>query len=105
MGFHQADYDVNSQLVLHPVGIIEHVVGFAHARRSAEINTQLGGFRLLFQNDLGHGSAHLNWMPDVTHNGYRKSESECSTVAQAALDGDLPAQRLDQTPDQRQAQP
>jgi hypothetical protein len=44
-------------------------------------------------------------MPDVTHNGYRKSESECSTVAQAALDGDLPAQRLDQTPDQRQAQP
>ncbi len=101
---HQADDDIDALLVLHAVGIVEHVVGLAHARRGAEIDAQLGGFRLLFQNDLSHGSAHLDGMPDFIRDGYRKREAECGSVAQAAFNGDLAAQRLDQTPHQRQAE-
>ena len=63
--FHQADDDIDALLVLHAVGVVEHVVGFAHAGRGAEVDAQFGGFRLLFQYDLCHRSAHLDGMPDV----------------------------------------
>ena len=41
----QADDDIDALLVLMQVGVVEHVVGFAHAGRGADVDAQLGGFR------------------------------------------------------------
>ena len=64
VGLHQADHHIHALLMLHQVGVVQHVVGLAHARRRADVDAQLGGFRLFFEDDLGHGSAHLDRMTD-----------------------------------------
>ena len=43
-------------------------------------------------------------MPDCFHRRHGKCEAEGGSVAQAALDGNLAAQRLNQPPHQRQSQ-
>jgi hypothetical protein len=54
MRLHQPDYHVHILLMLHQVSVVEHVVGFAHARRSANVDAQLGGFLLFLEDDLSH---------------------------------------------------
>ena len=54
MRFHQADHHVHALLMLHQVGVVEHVVGLAHAGRRANVDAQLGGFRRLLELDLRH---------------------------------------------------
>ena len=104
VGLHQADDDIFAALRSHQVGIVQHLVGFAHARRSAQVDAQLGGLRLALKNDLGHRSAHLDWMMHFTRYSNWNCKSECRAVAQAALHGNLAAERLHQPPNQRKAE-
>ena len=87
------------------MGVVEHVVGFAHAGRRADVDAQLGGFLLCFR-DLISAIAQptsTGWRIGFDR-GHGKSESEGGSMAQPALDRDLTAQRLHQPPHQRQAQ-
>ena len=77
-------------------GVVEHVVGLAHAGSRADVDAKLGRLLLAFELDFCHGSAHLDRMRDRLRNRNGKSEAEGGADAEAALDGDLAAQRLDE---------
>ena len=59
VGFHQPDDYIHTLLMLHPVGVVEHVIGLAHAGRGAYVDAELGGFLLTFQFDLCHMAPNL----------------------------------------------
>ncbi len=94
MRLHKADNHIDA-LLTHDARIVQHVIGFAHARRRADIDTQLGRLGLLVQLELSHRLTHLHGMADLVDDSHRKRELERGSVAQAALDGDLAAERLD----------
>ena len=102
MRLHQADHHIHALLMLHQVGVVQHVVGLAHAGRRANVDAQLCGFLGFLELDLGHRSAHLDRMMHFRCNGHRERKSERRSVAQPALHGNLAAQRLHQPPGQRQ---
>jgi hypothetical protein len=104
VGFDQADHHIHALLVLHQVGVVEHVVGFAHARRGADVDAEFGGFLLAFQLISAMAQPTSTGWRNRLHGRHGKSEAEGGSMAQAALDGNLAAQRLDQPADQREPQ-
>ena len=104
VSFHQANHHIHALLILHPVSIVEHVIGLAHSRRGSDVYAKPGGFLLSLQFDLCHGSALLDGITDFVDDRHGKREAECGSVSQAALDGDLAAHLLDQAADQREAE-